>query len=393
MFSIFSSAIFYNIVLLLCVILLNKSEKINYKRISLCHRKTNGSSADFIKIRYCAYFIIWFVSIIRYDIGADYENTVFDIIDITKSINRGGDVVGYIAESMKEPGLFVLTLLFSQFQSTHIWVIGSYFSIFLIFLYKLLNLYNIHKWGIVILFFSIIIFQSWDWIRQSTAMIIMLYAISLFNNKRVGKSLICVIFSILFHYSALFVVPFMLLFHKVKIDNKMLASILLVSFVLAILGFFKSVYDMILGSVPFYGELYQASSKYVEFDEQSYSDIPFVINSLWYIFVVYFANKNNHHPWVELLFVGALLFMMSGGSLLMDRLAWFFTCSQLVLAPMVCRDNKGTVFKSIFWTIITIMFVLLNRRFTIRGEARGCVPYQTIISDEAQTLKFRYKED
>lgn len=344
------------------------------------------------KSYFLVYLIIWLVSVLRYDIGADYENTVYDIIDILKAIHSGGNVFDYVSESMKEPGLFLFCFLFSWFPSAHIFVIGGYATVFVIFLYKLLNHYQAHKWGVIIYFLSIIIFQAWDWIRQANAMIIMLYAISMFNVERYKKSLIFVFLAIFFHYSVIFVIPFMFLFKKLSISNKKMAIVLFVSLLLAFLGIFKSVYELALSSIPFYGEMYMASDKYASFDEQNYSSIPFVFSSIWFIFLVFFSKKE-HHPWPELLFVGAILFMISGSSLLMDRTAWFFTCSQIVLTPLVCRDNKKKIFNVLFFIMIILHFILINRRFFIEGEGRGCVPYQTIMSDEASNLKFRYREN
>ena len=389
MFPIWLSGLYYVLIFFTCVLILNRSEKGLDKNKSTCLRRI---SVYKLKQRYIAYTIIWLIAVLRYDIGADYENTVFDILDIVKSINYGNSVFDYITESMKEPGLFVLSFMFSWLPTPYIWVIASYFTIFIVFLYKVLEQYNIHRWGIVVLFLSIIIFQSWDWIRQSTAMIIMLNAISYCTKQKNKTSIIFVLISAFFHYSSLLVIPFLLIFKRIRLNKIIMIVFLLITFFLSCLGFFKSIYEQILSLVPFYGELYMASQKFANFDEQSYSNVPYLLNSIWFIFLISFSEEK-HKPWTELLFIGSIFFMVSGGSLLLDRSVWYFTCTQLILAPMLYRDNKSKIFKFLFILFIGSHFILLSRRFFIKGELRGCVPYQTILSSEAQKLKFRYKED
>ena len=293
---------------------------------------------------------------------------------------------------MKEPGLFFVTLFFNAFPSTHLWVIAVYYTFFIFFLYKVFNTYDIHKWGVFVLYLSIIIFQTWDWIRQGTAMAIVLYAIHLYNCNKYKEYILTCLLAAFFHYSSLFVVPFVILFRRFHISSKLMTLILCLTLVLAISGVFKAIYSTLISLIPFYGEMYLESSKYAMFDEQSYTSVPFLLNALWLIFIVY-SSKENYKQWTQLLFVGAILFMISGGSLLIDRLAWYFTCTQLVLVPIIVNINKTKIFKILLTMFIISHIVLLNRRFFIQGELRGCVPYQTILSNEADYLQFRYREN
>lgn len=380
MLTLLATAVIYNTIFFCSFLLLQNGKK-------------HLNSKSYLDVRiFFAYFLVWIVSVIRYDIGADYENTVYDIIEVKNSIKNGATIVAYITESMKEPGLFFFTLIFNSFPSTHLWVIAAYFTIFIYFLYKVFNAYNIHKWGIIVLYLSIIIFQTWDWIRQGTAMAIVLYAIHLYESSKYKKFMLTCILSAFFHYSSLFVIPFVILFKRFHISSKLMVLILCAILALSISGLFKAIYGMLISLIPFYGEIYLESSKYAMFEEQSYTSVPFLLNALWLIFVVY-SSKENYKLWTQLLFVGAILFMISGGSLLIDRLAWYFTCSQLIIVPYVINFNRSKIFRFLLTMFIISHIVLLNRRFFIQGELRGCVPYQTILSNEADYLQFRYREN
>ena len=371
MFSLLGTLLFYDFLIAICFILCSAYER--------THRNI---------FKYAPYIILVIVSILRYDIGADYEN-MYD--DIAYMANHPSEYhfQHFIDDNSRTPGLKILVLLFHSFPEPSIWVIGFYSIIFLSSIYFLLDYYNAHKWGIFVLFISFLLFQSWDWIKQSASLGLIACSLVFLDRGKVKKSFYFMLLSITFHLSSIFTLP-ILLCRRICVSSHLMSYVLIVIFVLAELGFFNPIYNLLLQITPFYGEIY-SRSQYAELSEFFYRSTSYILFSLWCIVVVFFSTKKTGFLNV-LFFLGATLYMISGGSLLIDRISIYYMLPQIVIFPLIMKSKHIRVVNYIITIMILANLVLINRRFIEYGDVRGCVPYETVFSTHHNNHTFRWKE-
>lgn len=373
MFSLLGTLVFYDIIIIVCFLLCSRYEKTNHK---------------FYK--YCPYLILLLVSVFRYDIGADYENMYLGIHSLIKQPSEllSGS---FIDENSRTPGLRILTILFQFFPNPELWVIGAYSVIFISSIYFVLNHYNAHKWGIPIIFLSFLIFQSWDWIKQSASMALIACSFVYIDTSKIRKATCCLLLAIFFHLSSIFAFPILFL-NKIRFSSHLMSYILIGVFILAEMHFFDEVYNTLLIMTPFYGEQYSTSKQYAEMENYIFTSTSYIFFSIWSIFITYFSTKETQFYNI-LFFIGSILYMVSGGSLLIDRISTYYMMSQIVIFPMMMQYKKrANIIKIVFGLMILANFILVNRRFYEYGDIRGCVPYQTIFSDECDQKKFRIRD-
>ena len=95
-----------------------------------------------------AYLVIAVLSAIRYDIGADYENYAYIIEQLRSALNNGYSFKDILLVFSKEPAMIVLTYLFSWSEYSYVGVVGIISVLNLCLLYKVLERYKIHAWGL-----------------------------------------------------------------------------------------------------------------------------------------------------------------------------------------------------------------------------------------------------
>ena len=372
MFTSLQTVLFYDIIFLVCFIFFNKYEQ---------------TKRDFYKI--FPYVIIFFISVTRFDIGADYEGQYFTINEMIKSQNLLS-FSRFVDDTARTQGLSIVVFLFRSFPHAFLWINGFYFTIFICSIYYLLNNYNAHKWGILALFLSLLLFQSWDWIKQSAAVGFAACSVLNTDKNNYKKSALFLMAAILFHLSALFVIP-ILLFKKIKyISSKILAFILIGVFVTAEMGMFKSIYQQLLVITPFYSDVYSNSTFYAEMNSYTYLSTSYIFFSLWSIIIMYFSPERTK-VFNLMFFIGVVIYMVSGGSLLMDRISIYYTMSQLVLLPAIMSEKNKPIKRYYLIVLILANIALINRRCFEYGDLRGCTPYETIFSSEFEGMKFRYR--
>ena len=371
MFTLVGTLVFYDIIMITCFI--------------MCHAYEKSKRKIY---KYIPYIILFFVSVFRYDIGADYENMYWSIEQIAKN-QIDIDLYNFVIKNASTPGYTIFVLLLKGLPMTSFWVIGLYSLFFLCSIYYVLDRYNSHKWGILVLFLSLLIFQSWDWVKQSAAIGLVACSLVYVDRGNIVKAALFLSCAIFFHLSAFFALP-ILLSKKIKLSSRLMAYILIGVFVLAELGAFNTIYNQLLLITPFYNEVYSTSIKYQEMTSFSYLSTTFILFSLWSIFVTYFSSKKTS-LFNFLFFIGSSLYMISGGSLLIDRISVYYTLSQIIVIPAIVSMRHNDSFKIIFGAFILANLLLINRRFVEYGDIRGCVPYESVFSDEFENKIFRIR--
>ena len=187
-----------------------------------------------------AYLVIAVLSAIRYDIGADYENYAYIIEQLRSALNNGYSFKDILLVFSKEPAMIVLTYLFSWSEYSYVGVVGIISVLNLCLLYKVLERYKIHAWGLFLYIVTFMLFQGWDWVRQSVAMHMFLFSLQYIESRSMGKYMLCVLFASMFHYSALCLIPFYFIY-SIRIRPIYLLMFSIGLFVLAELGVFNNV--------------------------------------------------------------------------------------------------------------------------------------------------------
>lgn len=362
MFSLIGTLIFYDLVIFLCFVL------------------ANGYKKSYAKgFKYIPYIILLLVSCLRYDIGTDYSGTYLDVYD--RLHTRGGLAFeGLISDSIKSPGEWFLSVVFSHFPDPSVWVINTYFIIFIVYIYKILDDYNAHKWGLLCIFLSLIIFQAWDWSKQYAAVAILAYSIKYIQQGKYIKFLLLFLASFILHLSTIFFLPLLLL-RKLKLSPKLLALVLFGVFIVAQTGFFRPFYQGLVGLAPMYSESYLNSMLYGEFGEGVVGTASYTFYCIWFIVLLFFSQKQ-HNIWNVMLFVGALLYIVSENSLVLDRVAVYYLIAQIVIFPMIMSTHRKGAVNTLMIILVMINLLLLNRRFMEENDLRGCVPYESLFSSE-----------
>lgn len=324
------------------------------------------------------YILIFLFSTFRYDIGYDYENYARSVLQISKFL-KYLDIPTVVIIMGKEPIMVCLISFFGQIEHLFVVIFSIYSLAFTYFIYKTFDTYKIHTLGIFLLFTLTVLFQYWDWMRQGVSLSIFLFALKYIEAKKLKKYILYILFAALWHFSAI-ILLFAYPIARIKISNRgnKFLYILVVVFILAELQVFSFLYGIIIEYVPYYNEIY-TDSDYSTVEEFKFHSLPFIIYSLWYMIIVHRA-VNNNTPYAVLLFVGVILFMISGGSLLIDRIAWYFTGIQLIIVPMYYRLNGLSLSKLFICLFIFYHFMYFNRQI-INGGLRGSSQYITVFSE------------
>lgn len=373
--------ILYNVIIILSCIIAWNGEKRNNKAIILV-----------------AYLILLFVSVFRYDIGNDYENFYNNAVrllptDVLSGLER-------IIEDFKIGAIMVpvITGLVPNVNYGPILVIGIFSFFFLFFVYLVLDRCHSHTLGIFLLFILLFVFKSWDWIKQGVAVSIFLFSVRCIIERKFLKFLILILFASLWHISAL-VTLISYPLSKIKISPRKLAYTLIGLFVLTEVGVFKGLYEIIVSSVPYYSDVYEMT-KYSEQDSYDFATTKtFFLSSLWYIVLLWLTPSRSLggdrtiQTCSILIFMGAFFYMVSSGSLLLDRLSFYFLIVQLILVPIVYHihfDKKNFKLR-ILYLMFAFHYLIFNNYIFLEGGLQGSNKYETIFSDNYEHHRFRYR--
>ena len=371
------SLIFYNLTMLFCIYLCSRPREKNAKKSILL-----------------AYFILAFISVIRFDIGSDYESYWITFDEFSqfsiKELNYTNLALFY---SIKEPVTFLAILIFSHFPGAPIWIFGVYSCLTIYFIYKTIEYWspNSHALSIFILFISYLIFETWDWVRQGLAMSLLLYSLTFLDKKNNKNFIICLICAFFSHFSSM-VFGLVYFIKDIKLNRNVLLTIIVTSYILGVTGVFGQLFGQLFSMLPIYAEAYADNSRFTDAENTNFNSLGFLCLAIWYGVLTYQLYKKNYF-FGNIMFVGALLTMMSGNNLLISRIAWYFTSFQIVAVPIVLNQAKlKQISKLLMYVLIIVMFVRFNKSLLYKTGIRGCSPYETVFSDDYSNHSFRFRE-
>lgn len=387
MFSVTLTYILYDSLLLLCPILCSHYDIVGH---TVNKQWTNNREKRNINYAILGYLILFIVLAFRYDIGADYENYAEGILDLVGLYNSNYSLMEVLSDFNKEPAIPLLSYLFRGLDYPHLWVLGIMSLGYIILIFKVFDNYKIHGLGVFVLIISYVYFQSMDWVRQSMSFVIFLYSFRHLENGNFWKYFLGICCAGLFHYTSLFLLLLYFL-RNIKIGVNYLSLITFSVFILAELGILDTFHDLLQMLVVFYNDGY-ATSDHMIFGTGTYHTTTFILTMLWYQIWLY-LSKYVHLPYLSLFFfIGIILYAISGGNLLVDRIAYYFTSLQIIIIPLVYRKislDKAKKFVMIF--VFVMQFVIFNYVY-IGAGFRGCVPYESILSTNCENTQFRFRD-
>ncbi|MDB0041012.1 EpsG family protein [Algibacter sp.] len=333
-----------------------------------CIGLVNWSNQNNTKLGiYAAYLILIIVSVIRYDIGNDYHTYVemirFSAYKLESNVPLGDDD--------KEPLITVLTYVFRDVTYPYLWVLGIHFIISLVFLYKAFEENDCHIVGILIFFISGLLFIYWDQVRQGVAISIIIYAIKYIKEKNFLKYVLFVILAVMAHYSALLLLPFYFV-NKIK-PRKFIYIIIIL--VLALSSGVSDIFDNLITYIPSW-EAKTDKFSYVQIVSWGYKIRVFFYSLVWSTIIFYLPNKER--VLTNFIFVGAVIFIIASGALNIMRISFYFLFTMMISIPIVLRIEKARI---IMIVMVAGLFLFFVRDVITDTGTRGCVPYDTVFSE------------
>jgi hypothetical protein len=330
---------------------------------------------------YAAYLILIVVSVIRYDIGNDYqaytEMIRFLAYKLESNIPLGVDG--------KEPLITVLTYVFRDATYPYLWVLGIHFIISLFFLYMAFEDNDCHLMGIMIFFISGLLFIYWDQVRQGVAISIIIYAIKCIKENNFYKYVLFVVLAAMAHYSAFLLLPFYFA-NKIRPRKFIyIAVILVLALSNAATNFFVYLFENVITLVP-YWETKETSYSYVQITSFGYKLRIFFYGLVWSTIIFYLPNKERVLS--NFIFVGAVIFIMASGALNIMRISFYLIFTMMISIPIVLKMEKS---RMIMMIMVLGLFLFFVRDVVTDTGTNGCVPYDSVFSENFPNY-FRSRE-
>mgnify|MGYP003397749684 CR=1 FL=1 len=340
---------------------------------------------------YIAFFFLAFFAAIRYDVGADYDGYYYDVRNVKEVFDGGADSFwGQLQLIAVGPIFSSLVYVLRHTSYTILYIVAIYSIAEIILLYKVLDKYNALFWGAMLYVISCLMFNVWDLLKQGLAIMLVLNAIPYMEKRDLKTFSIYVFIAGLAHYTAWLFFP-MYWVCKKQFSYKTAMWIIGILFILAQFGAFNSAAAFLTQSIPYYSESYSEHVNYTISGETTH-DASYIFTVCWYVVLITLAPKRLN-IFKILMFIGACIYIMSGGNLLMDRIALYFSSSMLLYFSEVYNNlPKGSLKKNTVLVMLFMMFAL----FDIRIHAmtyKGSTPYETIFSEECRQEVFRSNGD
>ena len=308
------------------------------------------------------FLVLFLLSALRYDVGVDY----LSYMRIYYSDNP----------DRSEPGFNFLNVLFRNkgFSFQSIVILYGFVTIFFAFAYFKENSKNIYLSVLIFYCFTPLYLNSFNQLRQATAMYVFLWATRYIKQRKLLKFvLITAVTAFFAHFSVVVLLP--LYFFDKRISFKLGVFL----FVAALIGyrFLDIVIEMLgYGFYIRYAMVFQKTGK--RFPPVYFVELCFDI----LILLFYRAKGEKHFVEKNMVFAHfVLLFLLIMDPLsivreALGRVLYYFLPVQIVLLPnMFVELKKLRLLGNYFCMACFSMYLFLS--VSIRGQSTNIVPYQT----------------
>jgi hypothetical protein len=320
-----------------------------------------------------SFLVILIPSILRYDVGPDYSNYVYLFKHLYEDTVSGS----------KELSFYLISYPFLFSAKGYIYIIGVYFFISLLLLYRFSPKGQLHYTVFFFMTLPIGYFTFDDQMRQALAMVIVMYALRYAERDNFMKYLLLTLLAAAMHYSALVVLPFYFV-RKMKVELGISLIVIGLFFVLFITGITQTMMKKVYEIIPFYSH-YANNNHYLTVEKIS-TGLGALLMLVMYTFSIVYKNKINRPVLTNFLFFGILILLFSAGNLNIARIAKYFL--------FVSIYTLGTVFtKSIKLdmklAIILVMLIFFQKNLIEKVHYPAV--YKSIFSNDAKIEYFEPK--
>lgn len=309
---------------------------------------------------------------IRYQVGNDYDAYYSNYL----AINKGS---GYV--SAKEPLYLLANYIFSFEMFVFVF---SFFSIILLSKFIL----NFSEQGFLVMTLFVyyclyfVIFNL-HLIRQGLAISIVLYSYIYLFEKKYKVYYLLVLGAFLIHTSAIFVLPFGLLFHK-ELKIKLQVILLAIAIGIALNSvFFVNIFYSFAGSIPIlnnYLDIYRVG----EFDNYGLSTGIIMDICLVVFFMFNLKKMDSKERFLYNIFfisvILSLILIINPGAL---RLNYYFRVTNIFLLPLLYKYFKIKLIPFIFVISLSILYLITSfSKSSIYGRGDRNLFYKTIFNKE-----------
>lgn len=355
----FETYLVYNFVLVFSVLFAWLSEKsVNLRKLLLT----------------ASFSVLYLTSVLRFNIGHDYWNYVLSFKEIYN--NEEIELLDKLSF-----GLVCKAFSFSPRGYLFVFAFYSFFTLF--FLFKTLIKRNILPMGIFIFICYNYFFTSLDQIRQTAAIFIFIYSIQFIEEKQFKNFLFSIILASLFHFSAIFLLPFYFLNTK-----KINIWILFLMIIIFTAGYFSGLWENLrirfIRFIPIYNYFADIAK---QLESQSLgTGLGFIYLLVINLIIIFNLRHDEKSVLYHMSAIGVLFFLFSAGNLNIDRFANYFLMAQTISIPYIIRKSQSDILR--VFILLTAFFML---QLYISTSPRGTSPYQSIFSNNYRDEIFFYK--
>lgn len=341
------------------------------------------------------YVLLFLLSALRFDIGNDYATywsdaeTLGDVYGKTKSFME----VYNWRDGRFEFGFCVLVGLFHWSSYIFFWVAMLISALFVLSIYKVFSKYECHFWGVLLVIVSEYLFLQWDGVRQSGALALVLIAMMYANDRKLLAYMSLVIIASFLHKSALFML-FAYPLVYVKVNNRFVFSLIVVS----LLIYWTGILDNFVSRTALYFSYVDGYDKYDMENVALMSTHTTIFSRIRVTFFVIICSlivkllDDEYAFFRNILTIGIVIYMLGGSTLLFMRISWYF---MLIMFPCfgLCMNNmyNNDKLRRMLLYIALAQCVVFTYDVTTNTNARGCVPYESVFSEEFQNQQFRIR--
>jgi hypothetical protein len=320
-------------------------------------------------------FFYWFSCIIiiifnsiRYDLGNDYSayKHFFENYDFSNLFSL-------------EPFFIFLIFLFKGYKYGYLLFFSITSFLTYLILFFVLKKYKNRLIIITIIFSLEFLFFSNNQISQALSVSLILMLNYFYNNNNRKSYILTVLFTMLFHFSAIIFLPFYFFrIRKYTVHILLSISVFVTFFSKTII---ESIYKLIQ-YIPYYGNLYVGRAKFFNFlNYDSGTNILYYFRLFLACYIVFYYKKYNikYNFSLVLFLIGVILINTSNGFMPLERLGNSFYYFILIALPIAFENSKKNIHKYSITLILIIWFFILA---VTEKNKHGAFPYKTIFNNE-----------
>ena len=340
-------------------------------------------------ISYFAIFLFALIFGIRYDVGIDHLRYLesYELLKIPGIVNSDNDT---------ELGFLFIGKLFAglDLHYAFYFFVLAFLQLFLVF-YAFRRNYKLVSWIILTFFLSTTFLNFMNGIRQEIAFCFELVALFYLSERKYLKCYLNIIFAILFHLSAVILLPLPLLFIKRENYFNKVSLQLILYFLCLFVGYFIRPSELLFNSLMNTGLLelfgYEGYKYMVLGGDTNFiharreAGLGFLLILIVNIINISLSKKIKEYynsTFLNILYdfyyFGILYRFITMGSLIFDRLNYYFYNIGFIISAFVLnylfrnKSNKNTI---LFFSMLLIYILLFGAVIILRGE-ESCAIYK-----------------